>query len=172
MTAEALLIGGRSGVGKTVVGFEVAARLRAADIGHALVEGDFLGQVHPVPTDQSALVERNLAAVWANFTRLGCRRLIYTNTLSVHPSTVPMFERALGSGVRIVRVLLTADDRTATARLTARELGSELEEGLRKSRARARRLDEETGPEVVRIPTDDRSLTAVADDVLAASGWL
>lgn len=38
---EALLIGGRSGVGKTTVGWEVAARLRAAGLAHAIVEGDY-----------------------------------------------------------------------------------------------------------------------------------
>lgn len=172
MTAELLLIGGRSGVGKTVVGWEVSARLRAADVGHAILEGDFLGRLHPAPADRTALVERNLTAVWANFAELGCRRLVYTNTLSVHPSMTPAFERALGDGVRIVRVLLTATDATATARLTARELGSELDDGLRTSRLRARRLDAEVGPEVVRVPTDDRPLTAVADDVIAATGWL
>jgi 2-phosphoglycerate kinase len=32
--AEVLLIGGRSGAGKTTVGWEVAARLRAAEIPH------------------------------------------------------------------------------------------------------------------------------------------
>ncbi len=128
--------------------------------------------MHPAPADRTGLVERNLAAVWANFAALGCRRLIYTNTLSVHPSMTPVFERALGGDVRIVRVLLTATDATAAARLGGRELGSELEEGLRTSRLRARRLDAEVGPEVVRVPTDDRPLTAVADDVITATGWL
>ena len=51
---EGLLIGGRAGVGKTTVGWEVSAQLRAAQIAHALVEGDNLDQVHPAPPDDPA----------------------------------------------------------------------------------------------------------------------
>lgn len=169
-----LLIGGRSGVGKTVVGREVSAQLRAAGVPHAIVEGDFLGQVHPAPDDdpdRTGLVERNLTAVWSNIAALGYRRLVYTNTLSVMPSMTRTFERAMGADVRIVRVLLTASDATATARLTGRELGSELDDGLRTSLVKARMLEAEVPPDTVRIPTDDRPVTAVAADAVAATGW-
>ncbi|MGH3377930.1 MAG: hypothetical protein ACRDP6_24675, partial [Actinoallomurus sp.] len=111
--AEVLLIGGRSGVGKTTVGWEVSAQLRAAHVSHAIVEGDFLGQVHPAPQgdpDRVKLTERNLTAVWANFAECGYRRLIYTNTLSVLPETTGMFQRAMGADVRITAILLTASD--------------------------------------------------------------
>ena len=131
--AEVLLIGGRSGAGKTTVGWEVAARLRAAAVPHAIVEGDFMGQVHPAPVgdpDRAKLVERNLTALWANFAELGHHRLIYTNTLSVLPAATGMFERAMGAHVRIVRILLTASGATVGERLASRELGSELEQGL------------------------------------------
>jgi len=170
---EALLIGGRSGVGKSVVGWEVSARLRAAGVARAIVEGDFMGHVHPPPAgdpDRTGLVERNLTAVWANFAALGYRRLIYTNTLSVLPELTGMFERALGADVRLIRVLLTASDATAHARLTARELGSELEDGLRTSDARARVLD--TAVTATRVPTDGRSVIDVATEIVALTGWL
>jgi hypothetical protein len=36
--AEVLLIGGRAGVGKTTVGWEVSARLRAATVPHCVIE--------------------------------------------------------------------------------------------------------------------------------------
>ncbi|MET9902435.1 hypothetical protein [Streptomyces sp. NPDC006446] len=36
--AEALLIGGRAGVGVTTVGWEVSAPLRAAEASHAIIE--------------------------------------------------------------------------------------------------------------------------------------
>ncbi|CAM5649609.1 hypothetical protein SANTM175S_03469 [Streptomyces antimycoticus] len=65
--------------------------------------------------------------MWTNYARRGYRRLIYTNTLSVVPEATGMFERAMGSGVRIVRVLLTATSTTARERLERREIGSELE---------------------------------------------
>jgi hypothetical protein len=168
---EALLIGGRSGVGKSVVGWEVAAQLRSAGVAHAILEGDFMGQVHPPPPDQAELVERNLTAVWANFAALGHSRLIYTNTLSVLPETTPMFQRALGADARLIRVLLTASDATARERLTDRERGSELEDGLRTSSARARVLDTAVAADTARIRTDGRSVIDVANEIVALTGW-
>ncbi len=171
---EALLIGGRSGSGKSVVGWEVSARLRADGVAHAILEGDFMGQVHPAPPgdpDRTALVERNLTAVWANFAALGYRRLIYTNTLSVLPAMTPMFERALGADVRLIRVLLTASDATARERLVARELGSELEDGLKASHARSRVLHDGVAPGTARVQTDGRSVIDVANEIVALTGW-
>jgi predicted kinase len=173
--AEVLLIGGRSGVGKSTVGWEVAARLRAAAVAHAILEGDFMGQVYPAPAgdeDRTKLVERNLTAVWANFAALGYRRLIYTNTLSVMPAMTGVMQRAMGVDVRIIRVLLTASDTVASTRLAARELGSELEDGLRASLHKARLLEEYAPADTVRVATDGRPVMDIAADVLAATGWI
>ena len=173
--AEVLLIGGRAGVGKSTVGWEVSARLRAAAVAHAIIEGDFMGQVHPAPDgdpDRTRITERNLTAVWANFAQLGYRRLIYTNTASVLPEATGMFERALGAGARILRVLLTASDATAGERLGGRELGSELEQELKTSAYRARLLDEQVPADTVRVSTDGRPVADIARDVVAASGWV
>lgn len=168
---EALLIGGRSGSGKSVVGWEVSAQLRAHDVAHAIVEGDFMGQVHPRPPDHARLVERNLSAIWANYAALGQTRLIYTNTLSVLAEMTPMFERALGADARLIRVLLTASDATARERLTARELGSELDDGLAASFARARVLEAGAAPGTARVATDGRGLIEVAREIVALTGW-
>ncbi|GAA3143162.1 hypothetical protein ACFQ0X_09285 [Streptomyces rectiviolaceus] len=170
---EALLIGGRSGVGKSSVGLEVAARLRAADVGHAYIEGDTLDAVHPAPDGdphRSGITERNLAALWANYTDLGCHRLVYTNTASVLGSEEWLFASAL-RGPRIIRVLLTASDATVEDRLTARELGSELEQQLRRSALMARRLDEHAADDTRRVATDGRRIEDIAADVVAATGW-
>lgn len=172
---EVVLIGGRSGAGKSTVGLEVSARLRVAQVAHAIIEGDFMGQIHPAPRDdpdRSTIVERNLTAVWHNFASLGYQRLIYTNSTSVLPSATAMFTRALGERVRIIRVLLTACDATASERLTRRELGSELNESLGASTLRARTLDEETSADALRVATDGRSVIDIANEVVAATGWL
>lgn len=172
-TTEALLIGGRSGVGKTSVGREVAALLRAADVGHAYIEGDTLDAVHPTPEgdpDRSRITERNLAALWANYTDLGHHRVVYTNTASVLSSEEWLFARAL-RGPRIIRVLLTASDATVEERLTARELGSELEQQLRRSTYMARRLEEHAADGTRRVATDGRRIGDIAADVVAATGW-
>ncbi|WP_432078143.1 AAA family ATPase [Streptomyces sp. YPW6] len=172
--AEVLLIGGRAGVGKTTVGWEVSALLRAEGVAHTVIDGDFMGQVHPTPDGdprRAKITESNLTAVWANYARLGHRRLIYTNTMSVLPETTGMFERAMGAGVRIVRVLLTASDATAHERLTGRELGSELEHELQASLRKARLLDERAHVNTVRVATDGRLVTDIAREVADATGW-
>ncbi|RPF31593.1 AAA family ATPase [Streptomyces sp. TLI_185] len=172
--AEVLLIGGRAGVGKTTVGWEVSALLRAAAVAHAIIDGDFMGQVHPAPEGdphRAEITESNLTAVWANFARRGYRRLIYTNTMSVLPEAAGMFERAMGAEVRAVRVLLTASDTTARERLVRRELGSELEQELEGSARKARILDRRAPAEAVRVMTDGRAVGDIAREVVALTGW-
>ncbi|MFE9017707.1 AAA family ATPase [Streptomyces sp. NPDC007808] len=172
--AEVLLIGGRAGVGKTTVGWEVSARLRAAHVAHAVIDGDFMGAVHPAPAedpDRAAVTERNLTAVWRNYAELGYRRLVYTNTVSVLDEAAPMFRRAMGQDVRLIRVLLTATDTTAEQRLTGRELGSELEHELHSSARKARLLDERAPADVLRVVTDGRTVIEIATELVAATGW-
>ncbi|MFF7640291.1 hypothetical protein [Streptomyces canus] len=173
--AEVLLVGGRAGVGKTTVGWEVSARLRAARVAHAVIDGDFMGQVHPAPEGdphRAAIGERNLTAVWGNYAELGYRRLVYVNTVSVLEESTGMFRRAMGDGVRIVRVLLTATDETAERRLTGRELGSELEHELRSGARKARMLDERAPVGALRVVTDGRTVIDIAAEVTAATGWV
>lgn len=172
---EVLLIGGRAGVGKTTVGWEISDRLREAAVAHAVLEGDYLGQVHPAPPGdphRSAVTEANLRAVWGTYAALGHRRLVYTNTVSVLPDSAPMFERALGPGVRIIRVLLTATDTTTLTRLTAREIGSALDRELAGSARKSRLLDTQSPPDTVRVATDDRTVGDIAAEVLAVTGWM
>ncbi|MDT0343653.1 ATP-binding protein [Streptomyces litchfieldiae] len=172
---DALLIGGRAGVGKSTIGWEVSAQLCAAEVAHAIVEGDFMGQVHPAPEgdpDRMAITERNLAAVWANYARLGHRRLIYTRTVCVLPEHAGMFERVLGADARIIRVLLTASDETVVERLKGRELGSRLERELETSAVKGPMLEERVPPGTIRVATDGRSVVDIAAEVAAASGWL
>ncbi|WP_330173553.1 hypothetical protein OG875_08175 [Streptomyces sp. NBC_01498] len=171
---EVLLIGGRAGVGKTTVGWEVSAQLRTVPVPHAVIEGDCMGQVHPAPEgdpDRSEIAESNLTAVWANFARRGYRRLIYTNTVSVLPEATGMFRRAMGTGVRMTRVLLTATDATAHERLVGRELGSELERELEAGIRKARLLDRRIPAGTVRVATDGRSVADIAREVVTATGW-
>ncbi|MFI0777500.1 hypothetical protein [Streptomyces sp. NPDC021212] len=171
---EVLVIGGRAGVGKTTVGWEVSAQLRAASVPHAIVEGDFMAQVHPAPEDDprcTKIAERNLTALWANYAELGYRRLVYTNTVSVLPAATDMIERATRPCARIVPVLLTASDATTEERLTGRELGSELEHELRASARKARLLDEQAPADALRVATDGRLVVDIARELVAATGW-
>lgn len=172
---EALLIGGRAGAGKTTVGWEVSAQLAAAGVAHAYIEGDMIGQVHPAPAgdpDRVHVTERNLAAIWGNYARLGCRRLVYTRTVSVLPEYGAMVQRALTEEARLIRVLLTASDATAVDRLTRREQGSRLEAELQTTAQKAPMLEARAPSGTIRVGTDDRSVIEIAKEVVAASGWL
>ncbi len=175
MTTEIVFIGGRSGVGKSTVGWEIHRLLATAEVMHALVEGDTLDQAWPEPWPEHPLAERNLAAIWRNYTELGYRRMVYTNTAAVFPSaqrTLVEAVEALGAPVRAVSVLLTATDRTVAERLSLRESGESLAWHLERSRTAARELDAGVPSSVARISTDGRAAVAIAADVVALTGWL
>ncbi|WP_217166910.1 hypothetical protein [Streptomyces sp. AC512_CC834] len=170
---DLLLIGGGSGVGKSTVGWEVSALLRDAGTAHCLIEGDGMDQIHPAPDGdphRTAITERNLAAVWANYAALGQRRLIYTNTVSILEA--PMIGRAMGGDeVRVTCVLLTADEATVRQRLAVRETGSQLGPHIERSLRMGRRLAEEAPVGTVRVPTDGRAVPDIAAQVVRLTAW-
>jgi len=166
---DVIFIGGRSGVGKSSVAFEISRILAGAGIRHAVIEGDNLDQAHPQPwRDGIDLAGRNLAAMWANYRELDYSRLIFTNTVSV--LEMAPLSAALGGEVRGFGVLLTSSDETAAERLGRREAGSALADHLDRSRAAAERLDT-AGPEVARVATDGRPVVRIAAEILERAGW-
>ncbi|NUT91328.1 MAG: adenylyl-sulfate kinase [Saccharothrix sp.] len=173
MECEVLLIGGRSGVGKSTVALEVSAQLRAAEVAHCLIEGDNLDHVYPAPPDDPSLTrvtETNLAALWRTYAALGQRRLIYTNTVSILEGD--LVARAVGGTPRIIPVLLTADDTTASARLAGRELGSLLDAHVVRSARMALRLERSAPPSTIRVATGGRGVVEIAHEIVLATGWL
>ena len=168
MQSEVLFIGGRSGVGKSSVAFELHARLSALEIKHCVIEGDNLDLAFPHPWEHH-LAEQNLAAVWKNYRSLGYRRLIYTNTVSVRFTYE--LAAAMGDDPKITAVLLTATDETARARLIGRVQGSDLQDHLDRSNTAARALDIQTPVWVHRRPTDNRSVIDIAADLMPLTGW-
>jgi hypothetical protein len=166
--SEVLLLGGRSGVGKSSVGTEMHVQLSAAGVQHGLIEGDNLDLAYPPPWEHG-LAERNLAAMWANYRALGYRRLIYTNTVSVRLATA--LTTAMGDDPRVTAVLLTADDRTARQRLARREIGTALDLHVERSDRAARELEELSPAWVHRIATDGRPVADLAAQIIDLTGW-
>jgi hypothetical protein len=168
-----VLLGGRAGVGKTSVAYEVSALLRAAGVAHCHIEGDVLDAAYPKPTDDphgSGLTERNLRHLAGEYRRLGYTRFIYVNTVSViEPDLV---RRAIGDVDRLVPILLEADNTTVTARLASRERGTELARHLTRGPEMARLLAEEASPDVHRLNVTDTTVADAAARVLHLSGWL
>lgn len=168
-----MLLGGRAGVGKTPVAYEMSALLRAAGIAHCHIEGDALDAAYPKPQDDpdgSGLTERNLRHLAGEYRQLGYTRFIYVNTVSViEPDLVC---RAVGDVERIVQVLLQAEDTTVQERLASRERGTELSRHLARGPEMARLLAEEASPDGHRLDVTDTSVADAAARVLHLSGWL
>ncbi len=167
--SHVILVGGRSGVGKTSVAHALHALLTGADVRHAVIEGDYLDLAHPAPHAER-LAERNLRAVWSAYRDLGYRRLVYTNTVS--PQYADDLAAAMGDTPRVTAVLLTADDATAHERLAQRESGAELDAHVARSDAAARALERGCPPSVHRVGTAGRTPDEIARGIAALAGWL
>jgi hypothetical protein len=108
--------------------------------------------------------------MWANYRASGYQRMIYTNTASVIPGVISELTAAMGDYPQVTAVLLTCSDATARQRLALREIGSELESHLERSRIAARRLDF-VPAWVHRVTTDGRTVTDIAAEIIALTGW-
>lgn len=171
MISEVVFIGGRSGTGKTSVGFEIHAKLSAAGVSHCLIDGDFLDMAYP-PRWEHNLAERNLAGMWENYRALGYRRMIYTNTVSVLPDVIAQLTTAMGDNPKVLAILLTCTDITARERLGQREIGSTLDQHLASSADVAVRLQAGAAACAHQIATDARTVSDIAADVIDLTGWL
>lgn len=167
---EALLLGGRAGVGKSSVGYEIHEQLSAVGIRHCLIEGDNLDMAYPEPWEYH-LAERNLAAMWANYRALDYRRMIYTNTASVLEKVIGELTAAMGDDPQVTGVLLTCSDATARQRLAQREIGSALDGHVERSAQMARRLDGGAPAWVHRVATDARTVADIAAEVISLTAW-
>ncbi|MCY1696317.1 ATPase [Curtobacterium sp. SL109] len=170
---EVLFVGGRSGVGKSTAAEALHDLLRAADVRHAVIEGDVLDLAHPAPHvehPEARLVERNLAAIWANYRELGHHRLVYTNTVSVLEAD--RLAAAMGDDPHVVAVLLRAGDDTTASRLRHRAGGRLPEDQLAHSTRTAGRLDTASPDRVTRIDTDSMAPADVARRLASLTGWL
>lgn len=170
MISDIVFIGGRSGAGKTSVGFEMHAQLSAADISHCLIDGDFLDMAHPPPWEHN-LAERNLSAMSANYQALGYHRMIYINTVSVLPDQITRLATAIGGNPNVVAVLLTCTDTTAAERLSHREIGSTLDQHLASSADMGTRLQVGATASAHHIPTDDRAVADIAAEIIRLTRW-
>ena len=172
MRSHLLLIGGRSGVGRSTAGVALHERLAAAGVRHALIEGDFLDLAHPAPHlafPQARLAERNLRAMWSNYRELGYRRLILTNTMSV--LLAAELAAAMSDEPVVTAVLLRATDSVTGARLAERAHRRAAATDLAHSASTARRLDAQVPDDVHRIDTDRLLPAQVADRLAALIGW-
>lgn len=164
---ELLLIGGRSGVGKSTVGAEISVQLEKAAIQHAYIEGDVMDWCYPKRQD---VFEKNLTDLTRNYLSYGYRRFVYTNTASVR--VADEIAGLMPAPVRMIGALLTCNDHTAVDRLRGREVGSELDWHLQRTNVVAREFETLPLPSwAIEVPTDDRPVVDLARQVIDWAGW-
>lgn len=167
-----LALCGPGGVGKTTVAYEVSAMLRAAQVAHVALDADELDRAFPLTAaEQHTLVRSNLAAFWANAAAQGRTRLLLTGVFVDLEAATALIEAAI-PGARPTFVRLDASDAELERRVRKREVGSGVDGQLARTRAAASLLRERPTEGRVAVVTDGRLVRAIAEDALAAAGWL
>jgi Mrp family chromosome partitioning ATPase len=164
---DVLVISGPAGVGKSATAFEVSHRLRGAGLDHVLIDTDELDRIYPVPDDLSAVTEHNLAAMWRTFAARRARRLILVGVFLDRVEELEWVGRAIPDA-QFTCVRLLASDATLTERVHRRELGSDRDGQLERTRRQVVKIDADRRAGITTIATDGRGLADIAAEILAA----
>jgi chloramphenicol 3-O-phosphotransferase len=130
VAAQAILLTGGVGAGKTTVLLALGELLEERAEPYALVDLDWLAWLRPAPGTLSvseALVA-NLGAAWATFRRAGIERLVLARAVQSAEELTAI--RGALAGVDLVAVRLLSDEGTRERRLRLRDTGRELDEHL------------------------------------------
>jgi adenylylsulfate kinase len=164
-----IVITGTMGSGKTTVLAEASDILTACGVAHAAIDLDALGIAHLPDAAPIDLAYRNLSAVWSNYAALGVTRLLLAGAIENRDELNRIL--AVLPDAAIVLCRLTATLATMQQRVSLREPGM-LHDKLV---ARVSELDEildRAGLEDFSLSNDDGSVTRVATELLARSGWI
>ncbi|MFI6832749.1 hypothetical protein ACIBG5_36940 [Kribbella sp. NPDC050241] len=189
MSAQALLLSGGGGVGKTTVAQAIARLLTADRHPTAVVDLDAVGQFGPPPPAPAAALDaalhaasdavsdavsdsglrfhdrlkaRNLAAVWPTYRDAGARFLIVSGHVETTELKAAYTEALADCDVRIVRVLTPPDLVAARTRLT-RGPDWDLQAALAEAAAH-QPIEDFT-------VTNDGSPAETAAQILGKAGW-
>jgi adenylylsulfate kinase-like enzyme len=164
--AEAVLISGVYGAGKSSVAEEIAFLLEQRGVLYALLDLDYLGWASAASGSRAAgfrLMLRILEAVAANYLRAGIRLLVLAHFDRAELQGV---REALGIPLRVVRLEVPLAD-------IERRLASDVTSGRRddlREAASSISASEGAGIEDVLI-SNDRPIQTVAQHVLTFLGW-
>ena len=167
--AEALIITGPCGAGKTTIAFECLELLETARIPAAMIDAELV-YYHPAPSDdphKERVAERALAALWEIYRGEGIERLLLPRVL-LHPPHLELVRRAVPVD-RLAVAWLDVPDAVVAARLGARERGSALDWHLQ--RAREVRASGMRARSDVHVDAD-RPIGEVGLDLLQKVKWL
>lgn len=172
MTADALLITGTVGVGKTTVAETAGQLLARRGVPHALIDLDHIRTLWPSPDGDwfnLAIELRNLASLATNYRAAGAQRLVLAGVLE-RRTDLAAYERACGGSVFVVRLLGAAS--TIEQRLRTRHHDSP--EDLAWHLTRRSELDAILDAAHVSdadVIIDDRTPADVAAEALQRAEW-
>ena len=153
-------------MGKTSVANEVSTLLEEADVAHTFIDLDGLAYTFPLGTDDpygDEIALENLSAIWANSRKRGVKHLLIARVVESR-DYADKLAASVGIGAPVV-CRLTGQDDTLLERVRKREIGLGLAWHEKRSLQLAREL-EASAVEDFCVPTDGRSVTQVAQDVL------
>jgi adenylylsulfate kinase-like enzyme len=171
MTLKTILVTGTVGVGKSSVLVEIGEELELAAVPYAILDLDWLAWLRPSngsgASVQRVLVE-NLGHVTHTFRGAGVELLVLARAVRrIHE--VEAIRDAVGPGSFTV-VRLTASPDVIASRLGARDNGAQLASHLLEAEGFAADAESAGIGDLV-ISTDDRTVGALALEVLERAGW-
>jgi len=167
-------VSGVMGAGKTSVAEAVGDLLAERDVPSAMIDLDWLGQVHPASSSDPFahdLIADNLAAVWPQFSARGVECLVLAR-LVTSASQWARYRSAVPGGT-FTLVRLTAPVALISSRLVARHALDVSPDILERHQSRVAEvtatLDALCLEDFV-VPNDGQPLRAVAEEILTR--WL
>jgi hypothetical protein len=177
---QILLITGPAGVAKSTLNWEVSAQLTAAGLRHAAIETDELDRIFPLPSaselqelrpGMTDISEVNLATIWGNYRALGCDRLILSGVMVFLDEARKWIGRAIPNADFTVVRLLASND-ALLRRLEKREIGSGIEDQVRRTLRQANEIATLGSAGVIELQTDGKAPQELASELLDQIGWL
>lgn len=168
---QVLLLSGPAGVGKSTLGWEIAAQLRRLGVAHVLLDSDELDRAWPLSTaERDQLNRANLTAFWANAAALGHGRLIFVGVFLNAAAALDWVAGCI-SRASIIRVVLDTSDGELERRVRAREIGSEADEQWGRTLDQARGFRRRNAGSADVLDTTGMAVPDLARQVIERTGW-
>jgi hypothetical protein len=165
-----LIITGSMGAGKTSVLGEASDILALQHATHAAIDLDALGFGYlPTAAPNDELMYRNLQSVCENYASAGVTRFLLARAIETQTELDRC--RSIVSAANSVVCRITATIETMESRIKLRELGVSKREYVARVAALNAILDR-ARLEDFTIANENRSLTDVAQEMLAKAGWI
>lgn len=159
---------GPVGIGKSSVADAISEILQENKVPHAIVDLDNIRRSYPYPEDDQfnmAIGFKNLAAIWANYSEAGARRLIIPNVME-HPEDFDKIRSAIPGAILFV-VRLEAPIEVNHARIRGREKTPEsLEWHLNRSTQLSQELREKQLEHII-MDTSSKTPRDIAEEIVA-----